>query len=115
MTIEEFFTGNTDTGSIGCNLSPHPGIENFATTFKSILARGDVSDIRFPVTEFIDGLDWPFVDKAIIVTSAAPQDIFSQCKDLQPDEYWVADDEELAGIDGVAILQGHKAVIIWWD
>ncbi len=115
LTIDEFFTGNTDLGSIGCNLSPHPGLEKFEATFRSILAHDNVSDVRLPVTEFIDGLDWPFVEKVIVVTSAASQDIFSHCKTLQPDEHWVAGDKELAGFDGVSVPQGHKAVVIWWD
>lgn len=115
LTIDEFFTGNTDLGSIGCNLFPHPGLEKFEATFRSILANNNVSDVRLPVTEFIDGLDWPFVEKVIVVTTAAPQDVFSHCKDLQPDEHWIASDDELAGFGGVSIPQDQKAVVIWWD
>lgn len=43
--MSEFFDGNDDLGSIGCNLSDHPGIEAFRDTFARLLARPDVEAI----------------------------------------------------------------------
>jgi hypothetical protein len=32
VTIDQFFDGNDDLGSIGCNLAPHPGLHVFRDT-----------------------------------------------------------------------------------
>ena len=115
LSIEEFFDGNEDLGSIGCNLDPHPGIERFRSVFEQILNRTDVADVRLPVTEFIEGLDWPFVDNVIVVTAVDAEDIFHACVELSPDEAWVIDRAELGRYDGLVVPNGMKAVNVWWD
>lgn len=115
LSIEEFFDGNEDLGSIGCNLDPHPGIERFRSVFEQILNRTDVADVRLPVTEFIEGLDWPFVDNVIVVTAVDAEDIFHACVELNPDEAWVIDRAELGRYDGLVVPKGMKAVNVWWD
>ena len=34
VTREEFFDGNDDEGSIGCNLNDHPGLDAFNAAFR---------------------------------------------------------------------------------
>src|SRR5262249_18698986 len=45
VSLEEFFTGNEDLGSIGCNLTDHPGMQTFYTELKAIRSRPDVQGV----------------------------------------------------------------------
>src|SRR4051812_20945450 len=42
VSIERFFDGNEDSGSIGCNLTDHPGIDSFRDALTGLLRRPDV-------------------------------------------------------------------------
>jgi hypothetical protein len=42
VPIEEFFDGNDDLGSIGCNLPEHPGIAVFRDILVGLTLRPDV-------------------------------------------------------------------------
>lgn len=115
LTLEEFFDGNSDEGSIGCNLVPHPGIGIFRSTFEALLQDSNVRDVRFPVLEWIEGLDWPFTDKAIVVTSLTPESIADRIRQLTPDEVGFLDDAAIASFEGLKIPDGFRPVLIWWD
>ncbi len=115
LTLEEFFEGNSDEGSIGCNLSPHPGIELFRQTFEAIADRSDVLEVLFPVTEFLAELDWPFVDNVLVVTTATPELILDACGKLEPSESWVLDPKEYPRFDGLRVPLGAHVVNLWWD
>ena len=41
IPVEEFFDGNDDLGSIGCNLDPHPGVDAFRNFLTGLLGRPD--------------------------------------------------------------------------
>jgi len=56
VTLEEFFVGNDDFGSIGCN--------------------SEVAE---------DPTTWPFVDRVYFLTSGTPEEIKRWTADLQPD------------------------------
>jgi hypothetical protein len=45
VSIERFFDGNDDLGSIGCNLAEHPGIEVFRDVLTGLLERDDVEGV----------------------------------------------------------------------
>jgi hypothetical protein len=115
LTLEEFFDGNSDEGSIACNLVPHPGLGVFRSAFESLLQDPSVRDIRFPVLEWIEGLDWPFTDKVIVVTSLSPESIADRIKHLTPDEVGLLDDASIPSFEGLMIPDGLRAVLIWWD
>lgn len=115
LTLEEFFDGNSDEGSIGCNLVPHPGIEAFRKTFETLAGRSDVSGVFFPVTEFIDGLDWPFVDNVLVVTTALPELIFDACVKVEPSEAWILDPADHVRFEGMRVPEGVHVVNLWWD
>ena len=115
LTIDEFFDGNTSTGSIGCNLwpeAPSPGA--FYDLFKRILARDDVADIRVQVTAF-DDPDWPFSDTVYILTTASREDVASWF------DTGFAPDEVSEGFNpGVTcepyvVPAGVRPIGCWWD
>ena len=72
VPIGEFFDGNDDVGSIGCNLLEHPGVATFRDAFARVAARPDVEAVYAQIAELDPGDDcWPFAD-TVFVTGAIP-------------------------------------------
>lgn len=114
LTLDEFFEGNTDAGSIGCNLPNPPEPKTFYTLFKSISQRPDVKDIRVQISDMND-MEWPFSDTVYIMTSASPEEVFTWFpEDLRPDEtfsgFGVAQSHE-----PYQVPSGVQPVGCWWD
>src|SRR5437660_7362983 len=88
VPIEEFFDGNDDKGSIGCNLYPdHPGVDAFQSVLTGLLRRPDVKAIYAQVSELDPGEEsWPFTDTVLVVGSITAEDLRSSVSSLQPDE-----------------------------
>jgi hypothetical protein len=88
VTLEEFFTGNDDLGSIGCNLMEHPGTGAFYETLRAIRSRPEVQDVLVGIYEVeeADESMWPFSEHVYILTSAPQTEIESWMVALQPDE-----------------------------
>src|ERR1700733_11748064 len=51
VRAEQFFDGNDDTGSIGCNLSKHPGMAAFQEILTGLESRSDVQAVYAQITE----------------------------------------------------------------
>lgn len=111
VPIDEFFDGNDDLGSIGCNLIDHPGIETFRAVLGALGRRSDVSAVYAQVAEVDPGEDsWPFADAVIVVGSLSVDELKRALDELQPDDVGLADFSELP--PGVA--EGD-ALFAWWD
>lgn len=113
VTVAEFFEGNTEAGSIGCNLPDMPDPEVFHQLFKAIAQRPDVQDIRVQITAF-DVPEWPFTDTVYVMTTASPAEVASWFPEaLRPDDSWVG----FAGQDcePYTVPAGTRAVACWWD
>ena len=97
VSLEDFFTGNDDLGSIGCNLSDHPGLKRFYSVLRSIRKRPEVQDILVTIYEFEEDDEsmWPFSERVYVLTSASVDDLAEWAKDLQPSE--VLDDGFFVG------------------
>jgi hypothetical protein len=46
VPVDVFFDGNDDEGSIGCNLTDHPGMDVFRSVLLGFLAAQTSSDFR---------------------------------------------------------------------
>lgn len=115
LTLSEFFEGNEDFGSIGCNLSPPPGPAKFYQVLKEIAARSDVADVRVQITMFDDPTMWPFSDTVWIVTSAAPQKVREWFDPkLRPDNCSAGWTKGVS-FEAVSVPEGMQAVACWWD
>src|SRR5436309_10323833 len=75
LTLEEFFEGNDDCGSIGCNLPGSVSPGEFYEVFKRIRERPEVADVLVEIRSWDDLEDWPFSDTIWVITSLAKQDI----------------------------------------
>ena len=88
VSLEDFFVGNEDYGSIGCNLSEHPGPQFFFDKLKEIRNRDSVQDVLVEISEVEEGDEsmWPFSDRIYILSSAAKEEIAAWVASLMPDE-----------------------------
>ena len=69
VSLEDFFTGNNDTGSIGVNLGPdQPPITKFHRVLREIRARPNVQDVLVRIYDYDDPTSWPYTDTVYIIT-----------------------------------------------
>jgi hypothetical protein len=114
VSIERFFDGNDDLGSIGCNLLEHPGLEVFREVLEGLQRRPDVEAVYARISELDPGDGcWPFTDTLFIVGTIPPEELRRALSPLEPDE---VDDGDSYGIPPT-ILQQHRAPVLaaWWD
>lgn len=116
VSLEQFFEGNTEIGSIGCNLGEHPGIEQFYSLLKGIRSRSEVQDVLVFITETPEesGTTWAFSDRIYILASAERAVVEEWLKPLQPepiDAGWVWDKPQNAPEP----KPGMKVYFVWWD
>jgi hypothetical protein len=114
LPIRDFFDGNDDVGSIGCNLQTHPGVEAFRNVFLRLIERPDVEEIYVRVFEVDPGEDsWPFTDIAFVVGKISVDDLGDALASLEPDEVGDADDY---GVPNVLKERHHLPILaVWWD
>ncbi|MEZ5998898.1 MAG: hypothetical protein R3B98_09415 [Hyphomonas sp.] len=114
VTLEEFFAGNDDAGSIWCNVMCAPEPDEVFERLKSIRDREDVADVRIMVTQYDGGREeWPFSDTIFFVTSASEGDVRAWLGDeYQPNEVWV---DEFKRAERIDVPEGMAAIAAWWD
>ncbi len=145
VSLEEFFVGNEDYGSIGCNLdmphdnpppddqgwlrrilrpqpvrpvptAPHPGPQGFYKVLRAVQERTDVQDVLVEIDD-LDEADGRFwpFSEVVYVLTKAH---------LQDVEAWVAalfPDEIREGYFGDKpslapdLLPGYRVYAAWWD
>lgn len=115
VTFEEFFTGNRDTGSIGCNLIEHPGVETFCRVLKSVEGRPDVSGVHVMIAEVDDEDAWPFSDTVFIATSAPASEVEGWVEELSPDEVDEIGDVSRLHPATPRPPEGQRMYMVWWD
>jgi hypothetical protein len=112
IPIRRFFDGNDDEGSIGCNLTEHPGIERFKQILEGLLSRSDVTAVYARIAELETGGYWPFTDTIAVTGSISVDDLRAALTELQPDEVGAAADFGFVEAE-LPDLAGTLAA--WWD
>lgn len=114
VTLEQFFDGNDDGGSIWCNLPSAPEPQEVYELLKAIRDRDNVADVRIMVTQYDGGDDeWPFSDTVFFVTSAAPEEVQSWLgEDYAPDDIWI---DDFSRAQKISVPSGMIALAAWWD
>jgi hypothetical protein len=116
VSIEEFFDGNDDVGSIGCNLLEHPGILAFRGTLENLAKRNDVETILARITELDPGADnWPFCDTIFFIGTVSVDDLWAELADLQPDEVGTSDDLVVPDTLASKNPKNLPVLVAWWD
>src|SRR5262249_43406109 len=116
VTLEEFFEGNDNYGSIGCQLTPMLGPEFFFLTFKSIRSLPNLHGVLVEVAEVEpeDSLAWPFSDRVYVFTDAERDELAQWAAPIKPDaiqEGFSNGKHRCAP----AIVSGFKCYSLWWD
>jgi hypothetical protein len=114
ISVDEFFGGNDDEGSIGCNLWPnHPGVATFYETLSSVAARHDVDQVAIEINEADPGEHaWPFSDVVYIVGAVPESTLESLLSPLAPDEIAAIPTPETPP----SLQSKSKPVFrVWWD
>jgi len=115
VSLELFFEGNDDIGSIGCNLLNHPGIEKFYSVLKHIRNKSNVQDVFIEIMEYEEGDDvWPFSERVYILTEASTGEVTNWVKELEIDDI---SEGYMFGQPKVApkLKVGYFVYSIWWD
>jgi hypothetical protein len=117
VSLEDFFNGNNDLGSIGCNLEKHPGLAKFYSILHTIIERPEVQTVLVTIYEVVeeDTSMWPFSERVYVLTSATPEQLRNWASELQPDE--VLDEGFVGGASPAAppLKDGMKVLSLWWD
>lgn len=115
VSLEDFFIGNDDRGSIGCNLGDdQPKISAFYDILRAIRSRPEVQDVLVRICEYDNPNSWPYTDTVYIIASATPQDVRCWVEPLRPDEVYAG--WMYGAPPNVPVLQsGMKPYSIWWD
>src|SRR5262249_62395768 len=76
IPIAEFFDGNDDLESIGCNLDPHPGVDAFRDVLTGLLRRPDVEAVYAQIAELNPGeQSWPLTDTVLVAGKISADDL----------------------------------------
>lgn len=115
VSLEDFFDGNDNDGSIAPNLLDHPGVARIASVLRAIRDRPDVYDVRVGVeldwdeSPYPEG-EWPFATGVYVVTQATAAEV----------DRWVAGIDADPSGDGAPeypgpVPDGYRVVVVWWD
>jgi hypothetical protein len=116
VSLEDFFDGNNDYGSIGCNLAEeeHPGPDGFYAILRAIRQRPDVQDVLVEVYEVNEGY-WPYSERVYVLSRSALADVSRWLASLHPTEV----SEGYPFHDMPSLLPpcapGMKVYAAWWD
>ena len=115
LSLEEFFDGNDEVGSIGANLSPTPTPTDLHAALCRIRDRLDVADVLVEVLEQDGPESWPFSETVWVITRAEPDDVVGRLPEsLRPDETYVGwtDWNTRENYD---LPAGFRPIGLWWD
>ena len=117
VSVRDFFLGNADLGSIGCNLMPHPGMETFASVLETIRERPDVQDVLIGITDLNDAVtdSWPFSDRVYVISTAPIAEVKKWVQALRPDEVSEVGSGEIGPSHMPTPEPGHTLYRAWWD
>lgn len=115
VSLEQFFQGNDDIGSIGCNLDPHPGIARFFAVLKQLRDDPFVADVLVGIYEIDETTDdmWPYTEEVFVITSAGRREIEAKVKSLEVSEIYETSPENLRPEPSVP--DNHRVYMLWWD
>lgn len=115
VSLEDFFEGNSDDSSIGCNLLEHPGIKTFYDVLQNIRNKENVQDVFIEIMELEENDEnWAFSERIYILTNAKKEEVEKWVEILKPSE---VDEGYAFGKPPTApkLHSGYKVYSVWWD
>lgn len=119
VSLEDFFIGNDEESSIGCNLLNHPGLSFFFKTLMSIRNKNNVQDVLIEITD-IDTLkepynEWAFSDRIYVISSASLEQVKDWLRYLSPNEVGEGWAISKPHPNAPTLLNDYKIYSAWWD
>lgn len=84
LTLDQFFKGNNDIGSIGVNLypdQPYPAV--FYETFKRLIQSGQIESVYVRIAD-VDDIEWFFTDTVFLVGQISLDELRQRVADIHP-------------------------------
>ena len=114
VTVDDFFEGNAEPGSIGPNIYPsQPSPKEFHDKLNDLKNTDKVVDILVRIAD-VEDLGWPYTDTVYFITDMTKEELAANLMDLFPDEIY---DDWMYGkpVNAPAIKEGMKVYSVWWD
>ncbi len=116
VTLEEFFDGNDDYGSIGYNFYPdQPSPAEFFDFFKQIRDRPEVFDVRVQLSQHEVLDEWPSTDTIWIITRSAPEEVASWLGDRFQADDMIIGWPKTWEVELYFVPIGMQPIGVWWD
>jgi hypothetical protein len=116
VTLEEFFEGNNDYGSIGYNFTASPSPAEFYSFFKQIRSRPGVANVLVQVCQHEEPEGWPSTDTVWIITRAGADEVKRWLgKRFEADDILVGWSKEKDLVEFYKVPEGMQAIGVWWD
>jgi hypothetical protein len=115
VSLDEFFTGNDDYASIGCNLMRHPGPERFYEVLRELRNQEGVQDIFVQLHQYEGEQFWPFSEIVHVITTLGPETVKEWTEELQPDDVNYGPFNGRMPVGLPEARPGHRIVTLWWD
>jgi hypothetical protein len=116
VALEEFFDGNNDYGSIGCNFGPkQPSPHEFHELFLSIRNKPVVHDVRVHIPDHEDPNRWPSTEMVWNITSAGTEDVRQWFGGKYEADNLLRGFPDTVKLEKVPIPAKMKAIGVWWD
>jgi hypothetical protein len=112
VTAGEYFDGNDDLGSIGCNLCDHPGLGAFRSFIDDIAALPSVDQVWLQIYDFDEG-DWPFSENILVFGGISTDEVAAHSSAIQPSE--ICELNLDWNPSRQPALAGRRYVNLWWD
>lgn len=115
VPVEQFFDGNDDRASMGCNLVDHPGLDELRMALSQLERLPEVRAVGVAITDCMLEAEecWPFSDTVFVVTSAALDEVRSWARPLKVDACYEWSDGPVLGVPSPA--SGERLVALSWD
>ena len=118
VSLEEFFDGNDDPGSLCCNITDHPAMPALYGALDAIRRRDDVQDVLVVVREIIDENTWPFSSDVYVITTLGLEDAADMVHAHLPEEAWPDSIDQPSGPAPVGLPMPERSAHVfdlWWD
>ena len=115
VSLEDFFEGNTDKGSIGCNLLPHPGIHFIYDSLIKLRNHPMVQTVLIEIFEVDEAFEnWPYSERVYVYSSLPDEEIAKMMNPLRYDEleYGFFKGKPSSAVNPEP---GMNVYAFWWD
>lgn len=111
VTLELFFNGNNELGSIGPNLDHELAPDKFYALFKKIESDNRTNSIFVRIADMEDGL-WPYSDAIYLIGIWTKEDLYNAIKISAPTE--IMEGWLYGKPMNIKQIEGN-VFTIWWD